>query len=273
MHANHFADQLRIIAALEPTAATERTLDAFRSVPREAFAGEGPWRLRSAFGGFSLPVFSTPDADPKWLYHATLIVLDEAKGINIGDPSLWVRLLAQTDVTPGTRILQVGAGVGYYSAILSALAGPKGRVTAYEVEPTLFKRASKNLEGYANVDLRQGNAATDLIGQDSFDLVVAFAGVTHIPQVWAERLSENARLLLPMTGDTGWGAMIIATPSKSGFDARTLGPCGFYPCTGARDERLAKQVNALFLDRSRLTNWRFLIRTDGAEVNLEAASH
>jgi protein-L-isoaspartate(D-aspartate) O-methyltransferase len=75
-----------------------------------------------------------------------------------------------------------------------------------------------------------------------------------------------------MTGTSGWGAMILATLSVSGFEALTLGPCGFYPCAGARDDRLSKQVDALFLDRGRITNWRFLIRTDGAEVNLEAAS-
>ncbi len=86
MNAENFADQLRILAALEEGPATDLVLDAFKAVPREAFAGPGPWKLLSPHEGFSLPVREQPDADPKWLYHSVLIVLDEEKGINIGDP-------------------------------------------------------------------------------------------------------------------------------------------------------------------------------------------
>ena len=124
MHAEHFIDQLRVLAALDDNPATNRTLQAFRSVAREDFAGEGPWKLRSALADVMLPPRLTADADPKWLYHSVLVVLDEEKGINIGDPSLWVGLLARMDVQPGARVLQVGAGVGYYTAILRELVGP-----------------------------------------------------------------------------------------------------------------------------------------------------
>ncbi len=65
MNADTFIDQLRIMAALENSPATDRVLEAFRSVPREAFAGAGPWKFRSPHEGFSLPVQQTPDADPK----------------------------------------------------------------------------------------------------------------------------------------------------------------------------------------------------------------
>ena len=80
MNADTFVDQLRIMAALEDSPATDRVLQAFRAVPREAFAGAGPWKLRSPHEGFSLPIQKTPDADPKWLYNSVLIVLAEKKG-------------------------------------------------------------------------------------------------------------------------------------------------------------------------------------------------
>lgn len=95
MHADHFIDQLRVLAVLEDDPATNRTLAAFKSVAREEFAGKGPWKLRSSLADVTLPPRPTPDADPKWLYHSVLVVLDEEKGINIGDPSLWVGLLAR----------------------------------------------------------------------------------------------------------------------------------------------------------------------------------
>ncbi len=269
MQTEYFADQLRILAALEDTPATDRVLNAFKAVPREKFAGPGPWKLRSLTAG-SRPIHETPDADPRWLYHCVLIVLDEDKGINIGDPALWVRLLVQADIKPGARILQVGAGVGYYTAILSQLAGPTGSVTAYEVEPELANQAAAHLADCENVTVRQGNAATDLDEEDSFDVVIAFAGVTHIPSTWATRLKPDARLLLPLTGKDWWGAMILAHQTEEGFEAVTLGRCGFYPCAGARNEGLAERVSELFASPAHFNNWRLRMIEEDGLVRLEA---
>ena len=77
MYAAHFIDQLRVLAALDDNPATNRTLQAFKSVAREDFAGKGPWKLRSSLADVTLPPRLTPDADPKWLYHSVLVVLDE----------------------------------------------------------------------------------------------------------------------------------------------------------------------------------------------------
>lgn len=269
MHADHFIDQLRVLAALEDNPSAERALDAFRSVAREEFAGPGPWKIHSALADLTLPLRSTPDADPKWLYHSVLVVLDEEKGINIGDPSLWIGLLARTDVQPGARVLQVGAGVGYYTAILSRLVGPTGQVVAYEVEEELAERAAQNLAGYSNVEICHGNAATELTGSAAFDLIVSFAGVTHIPGIWTERLARDARLLLPLTGQDSWGAMILAQQSDGGFSAVTLGRCGFYPCTGARRDDLESQVSALFSTPERFLDWRLRIVGQGVDLRLE----
>ncbi|MGB3555126.1 MAG: methyltransferase domain-containing protein [Jannaschia sp.] len=273
MHADYFADQLRMMAALEDGPATDRTLEAFRTVPRETFAGPGPWKVRSALAQNRFAVRQTPDADPRWLYHSVLVVLDEEKGINIGEPSLWARLLARVDIQPGARVLQVGAGVGYYSAILGQLVGTEGRVLAYEVQEDLSERAAANLAAWPNVEVIHGNAATDLHGHDAFDLVVAFAGVTHVPEAWSSRLASGASLLLPLTGDTGWGAMILAHRSDEGFGAVTLGRCGFYPCTGARDDALTTRVTELFSDPSHLTDWhlRILDTDDGPRLEPVAA--
>jgi protein-L-isoaspartate(D-aspartate) O-methyltransferase len=261
MNADRFVDQLRIMAALEDCPATDRVLGAFKAVPRETFAGVGPWKLRSPHEGFSLPIRETPDADPKWLYHSVLIVLDEEKGINIGDPVFWARRFVRADVNPGARILQVGAGVGYYTAILSHLTGSEGRVVAYEMEEDLAERARTNLADRSNVEVRHGNAATGLNGDETFDLVVAFAGITHVPESWSFQLAPGAQLLVPLTGADWWGAMILAQKDDHGFNAVTLGRVGVYPCAGARDDELATRITELFSDTSRLEEWR--LRLEG----------
>lgn len=273
MHADFFADQLRIVGGLDAGPSTDRVLDAFRAVPREIFAGDGPWLVRSGLAQNGFKAWRTPDADPRWLYHSVLIVLDKKKGINIGEPTLWARLLSRTDVHPGARVLQVGAGVGYYSAILAHLCGPDGHVTAYEIEGELAKRAAANLVDRSNVEVRCGNAVTDLVDGDAFDLVVAFAGVTHVPESWSSRLAPGGRLLLPLTGRDGWGAMALARWTGEGFDVVTLGRCGFYPCAGARSDAIEGHISDLLADPSHLNDWRFRVIGKGSAIRIEPGSN
>lgn len=260
--AEHFSDGLRLRADLADANAANRVLEAFRNVPREAFAGPGPWRFRSPLSPRNTRITS-PDADPRWLYHDLLVVLDEAKGINIGQPSMWARFLAKTNIQNGARILQVGSGVGYYTAILSQLVGPDGCVFAYDVEAELIERATSNLADYDNVRLRHGNAVTELTDEGPFDAVIAFAGVTHIPCAWSTQLDQSAVLLLPLTGGQGAGAMILAQPDEHGFSARTIGRCGFYHCFGARTGSLAEKIDKMFSDPTRVEDWEFRITAAG----------
>ena len=168
--------------------------------------------------------------------------------------------------------MQVGAGVGYYTAILRELVGPAGHIVAYEVEEALAERAARNLTRYENVEVRHGNGATDLKDMDGIDLIVAFAGVTHIPPLWRSRLTPKARLLLPLTGQDWWGAMILAQQCDDGCSAITLGRCGFYPCKGARRDDLAAQVSALFANPEHLRDWPLRIIGRDYDIRLEAAA-
>ena len=67
MNAGRFIEQWRMWAARDDSAATDRTVAAFRAVAREDFAGPGPWKLRSGMAALGLPPQVTADADPKWL--------------------------------------------------------------------------------------------------------------------------------------------------------------------------------------------------------------
>ncbi|MEM8977610.1 MAG: hypothetical protein AAGD43_36635 [Pseudomonadota bacterium] len=272
MYVDHFVDQLRILAGLPSGASTDRVLNAFRKVRREHYAGRGPWKVLSPHLGLGRKPTRTPDADPKWLYHAALLVLDEEKGINIGDPCLWAKSLVLADIPKGARVLQVGAGVGYYTEILSEIVGLEGNVFAYEVEKALATRAASNVVHLANAEIRQGNAATDLGDIQDIDVIVAFAGVTHIPELWSSRLSPQAHLLLPFTGNDGWGAMIFARKTKGRFEAKTIGRCGFYPCKGARSEGLASLISELFSDEQRQEDWHFRLLDEGGIVHIDPSS-
>jgi protein-L-isoaspartate(D-aspartate) O-methyltransferase len=99
-----YAEELRFTANNTSQAVT----NAFATVPRECFVGPGPWRIKSPMR--MRDYWTTADTDPSRVYHNVLIALDEARGINNGQPSLWARLFDQLNLSAGQQVLHVGAG-------------------------------------------------------------------------------------------------------------------------------------------------------------------
>ncbi|MPZ33778.1 MAG: protein-L-isoaspartate(D-aspartate) O-methyltransferase [Rhodospirillales bacterium] len=223
-----FAEELRVIGHL----LGERVIDAFATVPRERFAGPGPWRLLHFVDGY----WTTPDADPRHLYHNVLIALDEQRRLNIGEPLLWARHFDRIGVKDGDRVLQIGMGSGYYTAILAELVGPNGQVDGIEVDAPLAAAAERNLKPWPTAHVRLGDASVPIEGR--WDLIVAFAGATAPHTWWLDALAAGGRLLLPMTAanfSNRGGFMLRLDRRGDSFAARSAGWVGFYPCAGARN--------------------------------------
>src|SRR5205085_2838220 len=89
--------------------------------------------------------WTTDDAQPDHLYHDILIAIDPARRLNNGLPSLWACLYDQLELEPCVHVVHVGAGTGYYSAILAEIVGRNGKVTAIEIDPELAAIAQRNL--------------------------------------------------------------------------------------------------------------------------------
>ena len=100
----------------------------------------------------------TPSADPALLYQNALVVLDRQKGINNGEPFLHAAWIGAVAPSPGETVTQVGAGGGYYTAILSMLVLPGGKVVAYELDAALAEAARQNLAPFENVTVVHENA-------------------------------------------------------------------------------------------------------------------
>ncbi len=227
---------------------------AFAAVPREKFLGPGPWRLLPD-GHPDLP-FTTPDSDPAWVYHDVLVTIDAARGLNNGMPSFWAKNLDHLDLKRDQRVLQVGAGTGYYSAVLAEIVGRNGHVTAIEFDEMLADKARDNLVAWKNVDVVSGDGRSHDAGE--VDMIVVFAGSTHPAPLWLDRLKPGGQLLMPLTSTRWSGFLLLATRphehdaslivlpearDADRFDARSIGRVGIFPCAGGRDEDAAARLD------------------------------
>jgi protein-L-isoaspartate(D-aspartate) O-methyltransferase len=251
-----YAEELRFTAKVGSRA----VIDAFATVPREHFFGRGPWRILSPMA--AAEYWTTEDADPRHLYHDVLIAIDEGRRLNNGQPSLWARLYDQLELTRGARVVHVGSGTGYYSAILAEIVGAAGHVTAVEIDPDLAERAWHNLAAawpQATVVVADGFAFRP---DRPADAIIVNAGVSHVSMAWLDALADKGRLLVPLTTAEWWGgSLIIERPAgeTQRYPARYAGQIGIIPCIGGRDPVAEARLQAA-LTRSRLTTVRSLRR-------------
>jgi protein-L-isoaspartate(D-aspartate) O-methyltransferase len=213
--------------------------DAFASTPREDFVGKGPWKVLTTSG-----YIETPSDDPLFLYQDVLIALQPDGPINNGQPSLHALCLAALRVKEGETIVHVGAGTGYYTALLSKLTGPAGAVFAYELEPELAQRATENLVGYSNVTVRPQSGSVAPL--PACDVLYVSAGASSPLDVWLDALLPKGRLLFPLTSAEGSGGMLLITRAAKRFKARFLTRALFIPCIGGRDDETAHRLGEAF---------------------------
>jgi protein-L-isoaspartate(D-aspartate) O-methyltransferase len=129
-----------------------RLEQAFAEVHREDFLGPGPWAIPRWQGEY----VRTPSADPVYLYIDSVVQIIAERHLNNGQPSGHAKWIASASIKPGEHVVHVGAGTGYYTAILACLAGPSGEVTGIEVDAGLAARArdrTANVPIYGSVHI------------------------------------------------------------------------------------------------------------------------
>ena len=240
-HRNLFAELLTAMAGAPDSPLTA----AFRATSREYYLGPGPWKVFHGRG-----YTQTPTADPSLLYQDVVVALEPERGINNGQPSLHARCLAALNVKEGETIVHIGAGGGYYTAILAALTSASGKVFALEVDEHLARRAALNLAHLSQVTVMARSGAEGSIPES--DVIYVSAGATAPLDCWLDALRPSGRLLFPLTpeaagGRPGMGNMLLVTRvADQSFHAQFICPVMFIPCVGGRDEETGKKLAAAF---------------------------
>ena len=246
-----YAEEIRAVSNVQ----TEALAEAFARVRREDFLGPGPWQIatpdswqalaQGSSSGASSGYRTTPDADPRHLYHNVVVAIDAARRLNNGQPSALASWLDALQLRRGERITHVGCGVGYYTAIIAETVGPEGRVTGVELDSELAARARANLAHLPNVEVVCADGGEYDAGPS--DAVFVNAGVTHPRAVWLDPLSQGGRLILPLTvarsqDEGGGGFMLKIWREGDAYAARFLSPVAIFPCAGARDEESNRRL-------------------------------
>ena len=185
----------------------ERVLAAMRRVPRHLFVQEA---LRDrAYGDHPLPI---------------------GEEQTISQPYIVGLMTSLLELTGREKVLDVGTGSGYQTAVLAVLAR---RVCSIERLPRLAERARATLEalGYDNVWVRVGNGALGWPDEAPFDRILVAAGGPAVPPPLFQQLVEGGRLVLPI-GDAENQTLTVVDNDRGRMRTRAVGDCKFVKLVG-----------------------------------------
>jgi len=197
----------RLVASLAREITDKRVLDVMNIVPRHIFV---PLEFQeAAYEDRPLPIG----------YDQT-----------ISQPYIVAFMTQNLELTGSEKVLELGTGSGYQTAILSNLAR---YVVSTERVPSLIDKASKILDtlGYSNIQIQ---AAAESLGWQSgapYDAIIATAGAPRIPDELISQLSIGGKMVIPV-GSRYTQELLKITRLNNGNKIERLGPCRFVSLIG-----------------------------------------
>jgi protein-L-isoaspartate(D-aspartate) O-methyltransferase len=184
-----------------------RVLDAMGRVPRERFAPEDAGDR--AYGDYPLPI---------------------GFGQTISQPYMVARMTELCALRGDERVLEIGAGSGYQSAILCELAR---EVFAVEIVPELAEQARARLLalGHENVHLECFDGSAGWRVHAPYDAILVAAGAPEIPPVLLHQLADDGRLVIPV-GQRGDQRLARVTRGLESFSTEWCTECRFVDLVG-----------------------------------------
>ncbi|MBI5745393.1 MAG: protein-L-isoaspartate(D-aspartate) O-methyltransferase [Nitrospirae bacterium] len=186
----------------------KRILDAIGKVPRHIFIEEAFWDR--AYGDHALPI---------------------GERQSISQPYMVALMTEALELTGTERVLEIGTGSGYQTAILAELAA---KVYSIERIKVLAHRARMILDGlnYLNIVIKVFDGTYGWPDEAPFDAIIVTAGAPAIPQAYIEQLKEGGRIIIPV-GDRSSQVLKKGVKMGGGIVFTDLTSCIFVPLIGA----------------------------------------
>ena len=194
--------------------ADDRVLEAMGRVPREEFVSED--LRRQAYADGALPI---------------------GHGQTISQPWVVAAIASALELRGGERVLEVGSGTGYSTAVIAELVKPRGRVRSYELVPELASEAKRTLGrlGYVGADVLAGDGG--VAPGNRWDAIAVHAAAPRVPARLASALRPGGRLVVPI--DTGRSDVLCVfrrVDDGSGAEVElqrtAIAECRFVPLLG-----------------------------------------
>ena len=184
-----------------------RVVTAMESVPREAFVPDD--LSGEAFHERALPI---------------------AEGQTISQPLIVALMTQALDLRRTDRVLEIGTGSGYQSAVLRQLVD---RVVSIERIEALAAEASRRLAelGVDRVEIHCADGTLGWSDDAPYDAIVVTAGGPRVPEALVDQLADGGRLVMPI-GERGGEWLVKVTRTADGLTSADLGPVAFVPLVG-----------------------------------------
>jgi protein-L-isoaspartate(D-aspartate) O-methyltransferase len=278
----HYAKQIRaVVWRRYRLRLSDELCSAFARIRREDFLDAAPWLIRgtatqsvwqqvvSRFSRHPRRYDDTTD-DATRLYHPdTVVAIDASRGLNNGQPSGLAAWLQVLELRRGDRVLHIGCGLGYYTAVIAAVVAPDGEVIGVELDADLASRAGANLTSVKHVSVVAADGCE--FDPGPVDAILVNAGATQPRSLWLERLRVGGRMLLPLTDDTGTGILLKVRREEAGYVAQFVATATIFHCLGGRDPDSSRRLQAHFA-RGSWTSVQSL-RRDSHEPSIDCWLH
>ncbi|MSO77278.1 MAG: protein-L-isoaspartate(D-aspartate) O-methyltransferase [Alphaproteobacteria bacterium] len=207
---NLAARRVRLVLMLRQSGISDtRVLAAIERTPRELFVP--PTFHDQAYENTALPI---------------------GHGQTISEPVLVALMTQMLDVGPNMKVLEIGTGSGYQTAVLARLCR---RVYSIERHRALLEEAEARLTKLrlSNITTLCGDGSLGWPVQAPFQRILAAAAANDVPAPLADQLGEGGILVLPVGRRRGDQRLVRVTRSETGFHTEDLRPAHFVPLIGA----------------------------------------
>jgi len=185
-----------------------RALDAMRAVPRHLFVPEA--LQGRAYGDHALPI---------------------AANQTISQPYIVARMTELLEADRHSRVLEIGAGSGYQTAVLARVAG---QVYAIERIADLAREAQARIRslGIYNATVKCFDGTLGWSAHGPYDAILVAAGSPEVPEPLLAQLKVGGRLVLPVGATREAQQLIRVVRTEEGYQTEEHGPCAFVPLIG-----------------------------------------